>query len=122
MKNTNRSIIISLFIALSVVLIERGVMAQEEDYRYSYGTVISVTEEAIELSEYDEATGEENSEVYFIDDDTVFEDFDSIDDVSEGDILEVEYFLKEEKRVARSVFLFEKDMGQDDFDMFMEEQ
>ena len=77
-----------------------------EDLLYSYGEVLSVTQDQVMVREFDYATGEEKDVVYYISASTTFDTVESADQVKPGDLIDVEFILSPDGRnIAKEIFV-----------------
>jgi hypothetical protein len=79
---------------------------QEDNTRYSYGSVISIEAGTIVIEEYDYDTGETVSMTYIINHETVFENAASYSDIAAGDDVSIEYI---ETSAGKIALVIEKD-------------
>lgn len=78
-------------------------LAQEEETEYSWGTVSSVSSNQIVVSEYDYETDENSEVTYTLAPNTEFENVDSLKDIAVGDNVDIEYVVKNGKKVAKTI-------------------
>lgn len=89
------------FLICSVSGVSRA--QEEEETEYSWGTVSSISSNQIVVSEYNSET-EENSEVtYTLDPNTKLENVDSLKDIAAGDNVNIEYVVKNGKKIAKII-------------------
>ncbi len=81
------------------------VATPEESYEYSYGAVKSVSPSQIVISEYDYTKDQEIDVIYAVDAETTFENVDSTANIAIGEIVDVEYTVKDGKNIARTVIV-----------------
>lgn len=74
----------------------------EEVYEgdYTYGIIVSASNEEIVLSEYDEETENEVERHYLITTETEFYNFEKVDELAQDDEVEVFYFEENDLRYA----------------------
>lgn len=92
--------------ALSFILIPLLIgisAAQEEEIDYSWGTVAGISENQIVVTEYDYNKDEEVDITYSIDPNVKFENVDSLENIAVGDSVDIEYVVKDGKRVAKVI-------------------
>lgn len=76
---------------------------QEVDVYYTYGTVVNVSPESIEIVEYDDETYEEVQSAYQLNAQTQWVDGISYADIQIEDEVDIEYQMVEGARIAVSV-------------------
>ena len=79
----------------------------EEDLDYSWGLVVRVFSSEIIVSEYDYDSDEEIDVVYKIDSDTELKNMESLEDLVEGDSVEIGYVVKGENKIIKTIRLEE---------------
>ncbi len=77
--------------------------AEEMDVYYTYGTVVAMSPDLMEIIEYDDETYEEVQSEYYLTSQTEWIDGISYQDVLIEDEVDLEYHIVEGKRVALSV-------------------
>ncbi|MBL7131123.1 MAG: hypothetical protein ISS45_06955 [Candidatus Omnitrophica bacterium] len=90
-------------------------LAQEEEeteYSYSWGTVSSVSSNRIVVSEYDYDSAEEVSVTYTVDPNVTLKNADSLKDIAVGDNLDIEYVVKNGKKVAKIITVEKSSEGE----------
>lgn len=81
-----------------------GALAQEEEVtEYSWGTVSSVSPGQIVVTEYDYASDEEVDVTYSVAPDVELKNVDSIENIAVGTSVDIDYVIKDEKRVAKTI-------------------
>ena len=86
--------------------------AQEEDMEFSYGTVVSVSGNQVVVSEYDYDQDAETELTYTADPAATFEGVNSVKEIAKGDIIEIDYEVKNGKNIAKRIFV-EKDIQEE---------
>lgn len=81
--------------------------AQEEKIDYSWGVVVKVTPQEVTVLEYDYDLDEEVEIVYKVGRDTEFRSMAALNDLKEGDSVEIDYVLKGGNKVAKIISLEE---------------
>ena len=74
-----------------------------EEIDYSWGTAVSVSSREIVVTEYDYDTEEAKRVVYGVDSDVELIGVQSLGDVKPGDELEIDYIIKNGRKIAKSV-------------------
>jgi hypothetical protein len=98
--------VFSFMLCACLVVMPVNGFAQDEDFFYSYGEVLSVMQDQIMVREFDYVTGEEKDVVYYIFAGTVFDLVESADQIRPGDLVDVEFMVLEDGRnMARAVFV-----------------
>ena len=92
-----------LMLSFLSVLICSTIFAQEEEMEYSYGTVAAVSSNQIKVVEYDYYEGVDIEVTYAVDSQTEFNNVGSLEDISEGDAVEIEYIIKGNKKLAKII-------------------
>jgi len=77
--------------------------AQEEELEYSWGTVRNVSSDKIVVVEYDYANDAELEVAYTVDSNVKLENADSLQDITVGDSVEVEYIIKDNEKIAKVI-------------------
>jgi hypothetical protein len=96
---------IALCICLAFMPANSSAEASEDSF-YSYGEVLSVTQDQIMVREFDYATGEEKDAVYYISAGTTFDVVESADQIRPGDLIDVEFIVSPDGRnIAKEVFV-----------------
>ncbi|UCH12126.1 MAG: hypothetical protein JSW18_04735 [Candidatus Omnitrophota bacterium] len=78
-------------------------LAQEEEMEYSWGTVNSVSSGQIVVAEYDRSRDEDVYVTYTIDPKAKLENVNSLKDIAVGDSVDIEYVVREGKKVAKLI-------------------
>ena len=93
-----------LILALLLCYVSGVTLAQvEEETEYTWGIVSSVSSDQIVISEYDYDTEKEIEVTYAITSDTELKNVDSLKDIAIGGNVDIEYVVREEKRVAKII-------------------
>lgn len=98
MKNIYQWAVLS---GLGVFLAVSGAQAQEDVF-YTSGMVMGINVNSVTIVEGFEDE-EEVSAKYMINDETIMENFDSIDEVAEGDLLMVDFYESEKGNIAMNL-------------------
>ena len=88
-------------------------LAQEESMNYSWGEVVKVSPEEITVSEYSYDLEKEIDVVYKIEPDVKLKNVTSINNLNEGDSVEIDYVIVGADKVAKAIILeelFEEDL------------
>ena len=90
-------------------------LAQENDVSldYSYGTVASVTADALVLKEYDFEADAEVEVTYIINKDIELNNIDSLEQIQPGDSIDVLFAEENGQKVAKMVTREDLDMGEE---------
>lgn len=75
-------------------------MALEEEPEYSFGVVKSASESELVISEFDYDSGADKGVAYVLNPETEWENVSSPSEVKEGDEVDIDYLVKEGKKVA----------------------
>jgi hypothetical protein len=112
---TKGGIAMRKIIAASVVLLGLLIcytpaisLAQEappEDVLYSYGTVSSVSADQVVIKEYDYEKDTEVDITYAIDPAAKFENVASAKEIAVGDTVDIDYVVKDSKKIARLIIV-----------------
>jgi hypothetical protein len=99
--------IFAFMVCIGLVLSPASSTAQDgEDFFYSYGEVLSVTQDQVMVREFDYATGEEKDVVYYISDSTTFDIVESAGQIRPGDLIDVEFIVSPDGRnIAKEIFV-----------------
>ena len=76
---------------------------EEEEIEYSWGRVSSVSSGQIIVTEYDYDKEEESDVTYTLSPNVELRNIDSIESIVVGDSLDIEYIVKDGKRVAKAI-------------------
>lgn len=100
-----RYLVVAMVLALSLAFSVSGVaLAQEEEeIRYTWGKVSSVSSEEIVISEYDYDTGEIIDVVYTLVPNTELKNVNSLKDIAVGDSADIEYVVIDGKKMAKVI-------------------
>lgn len=103
-----RFYVLVLFVAVSLMLAGATKAysqeaVEEEDVQYALGDLVMKGENSLTLSEINYETEEETQETYVMDVDTQWDNIESINDLKEGDEVEVFYRVVDQKRMAMVV-------------------
>ena len=95
------------------VLAEEGMVGQtsapaapaveEEEPEYAFGTVKSVEGDKLVINEFDYDTGEEKEAIYWVDSKTEYDNVASLKEVAAGDEVDIDYLMKDDKKMAVAV-------------------
>ncbi|MBN2145655.1 MAG: hypothetical protein JW774_13650 [Candidatus Aureabacteria bacterium] len=106
------------YLSLSLMLLFTGfVFSQdasapatgEETTKYSYATVVSVSADQIVVSEYDYDKDEEVNVTYSVDANVQLKNVDALNKIGAGNYVEIEYEIKDGKKVAKVISLEKKE-------------
>ncbi len=86
--------------------------AAEEEPEYAFGTVKSASGDQLVINEFDYDTGEEKEMTYTVDAKTEFDNAASLKDVTAGDEVDIDYLVKDGKRVAVAVAVAKPETGE----------
>ena len=78
-------------------------MQSDESSKFSYGTVVSVNNQQIVISEYDYEKDEEVENTYLIDQKTEIKGVNSILDITVDDNVDIVYVINDDKKIAQSI-------------------
>lgn len=101
----NRHLIIAAGLALSLLMcfVSNISLAQEEEeLEFSYGVVRSLSSNELVVRQYDDE-GEEVDVTYIIDINVELKNVDALEDIAVGDSVEIEYVVKDGKKVAKII-------------------
>lgn len=87
---------------------------QQEEIDYSYGKIVSINQDKIEISEYDYDKNEEVKVNYVIASDVELRNLNSSKDLLVGDNIEIDYIVKDNQKIIKVITL-EQD-GDEDLD------
>lgn len=101
--------IISSFFILSILSVSYiFAQNQNEEIDYSYGKIVNIATDKIEVTEYDYDKNEELNVSYGLDKDIEIRNAKSLKDLSVGDNIEIDYIIINNKKTAKVITL-EKD-------------
>ncbi|MBU4313121.1 MAG: hypothetical protein KJ706_10465 [Candidatus Omnitrophica bacterium] len=72
---------------------------------YSWGMAVKVSAKEITLMEYDYETDQDINVVYRIDPDVELYNIESMEDIAEGDTIEIDYVLDDKDKIAKVITL-----------------
>ncbi|MCB9747449.1 MAG: hypothetical protein H6755_03480 [Candidatus Omnitrophica bacterium] len=100
-------------VLMMLVLYIPGASAQEdmENLRYAYGSIVKVTPNEISISEYNYETDQEVVSVYVLNEESVLEDMESVNEITVGEEVEIMY---EEKGSEKIIVMLSKASDLDD--------
>ena len=75
----------------------------EPEPEYAFGTVKSVGADQITINEFDYDTGKENEATYGLDSKTTYENVAAAKEIAAGDEVDIDYLVKDGKKVAVTV-------------------
>ena len=91
------------------------VLSTEEDtIEYSWGIVTKISDKTINVLEYDYDRDQDAEIVYTIDPKVELMNIDYLEDLQEGDNIEIDFVVKGEKRIAKVISL-EEVMPEEDY-------
>ena len=96
MKNLLMAMFVLLF--LGSVVSSISVAGEEIDTEFSYGIVVEISDGVLTLEEYDVDADESNEVIYEIDSEVELVGADSLEDITVGDSVEVEYILGDDEK------------------------
>jgi hypothetical protein len=73
--------------------------------QFSYGTVVTASIASMKISEYDFETDTSEEINYEVATDVKLENVNSIDDIKQGDEVEIEFVIRDGKRTAVSIYV-----------------
>lgn len=79
--------------------------AEAAEGQFSYGTVVTASTTSMKISEYDFETDTSEEINYDVAADVKLENVNSIDDIKQGDEVEIEFVMKNGKRTAVSIYV-----------------
>lgn len=82
-----------------------------DDYVYTYGSILKISDTEIVLQEYDYDSDEEKEVFYTIDSTTKVEGVASLKDIAVGDVVELYYSASGDKKTAK---LIRKETGEEE--------
>ena len=86
----------------------------ETGYDLAYGSVVSVAESQITISEYNYDTDQEEAIMYVVNDNTIFEEMAGIGDLQPGEEVEILYLMEGTQRTAVMVSRYAEEPGMDE--------
>jgi len=86
----------------------------EDDLMVTYGTIVSMADDKIVILEYDFDLDEDIEVAYMVDENTLFEEIESLGDLRVDDPLEIVYEEKGDERLA--LLIKKEDFGIDDLE------
>ena len=92
-----------LALVFAMNLLPHNLFAAEEEEEYSYGTVTSISGDQLVVSEYDFETDKDVDVTYTVDAKAEFENISKLADVKAGDSIEIDYVVRDSKKVATFV-------------------
>lgn len=107
------AIVVSLLCISFIAFAQEGQQRQEE-VDYSYGKIISLAADKIEVTEYDYDKNTEINVSYVLDQNVEVRNAVSLKDLSVGDNIEIDFVIKDDKKIAKLLTL-EKD-GDEELD------
>lgn len=75
----------------------------EEEPDYAFGTAKSVNGDELTINEFDYDTGEEKEAVYYVDAQTEYDNVGSAKEIAAGDEVDIDYLVKDGKKVAVAI-------------------
>ena len=100
MKKMFVGLVIVLWVAASFLPI---LSAAEENLDYTYGVVVSISQKSIQISEYDLEKGGKVNIDYKIDPAVELMNISSLQEISAGDNVAIEYSTNGEEKIAKSI-------------------
>lgn len=76
---------------------------EEEEPEYAFGTAKSVEGDTLVINEFDYDTGEEKEATYWVDSKTEYDNVASLKEVVAGDEVDIDYLVKDGKKVAVAI-------------------
>ena len=112
----------TVIVSMCLYFLPTFVQAQEaaEDTEFSYGTVKSVSGTQLVLSEYDYDQDTDVDVTYTVPPEAELENVNSLAEIAVGDIVDIDFLVKDGKKVATLVTV-EKPTGEDE-DITLEEE
>jgi len=107
----NRRLVVAAGLALSLLMcfVSNISLAQEEEeLESSYGIVKSLSSNELVVKQYDDE-GEEVDVTYIIDIKVELKNVDALEKIAVGDSVEVEYVVKDGKKVAKIITVEKED-------------
>ncbi len=101
-----RYLVAAAVLALGLLICSGISLAQEEaeeELGYSWGIVSSVSSKQIVVTEYDYDTYEDVNATYTLDPKVSLKNAESLKDIKEGDDVEINYAIKGDKKVAKTI-------------------
>ncbi|MDO8729752.1 MAG: hypothetical protein Q7J69_00990 [Candidatus Omnitrophota bacterium] len=74
-----------------------------EEPEYAFGTAKSVEGDTLVINEFDYDTGEEKEATYWVDSKTEYDNVASLKEVAAGDEVDIDYLVKDGKKVAVAI-------------------
>jgi len=108
-------IFLSIILAVAVFCFASNLsLAQdEESMDYSWGVVVEVSSDQVIVSEYDYDLDEEKDVVYKVNPDTELRNIEALEDLTEGDSIEINYVVEAKERIAKVIALEESYLDED---------
>ena len=78
---------------------------EEDSTEYSWGIVTEISDKTINVLEYDYDTDEDVEIVYTLDQAVELRNIDSVQDLQEGDNIEIDFVVKGEKMIVKAISL-----------------
>ncbi|MBN2097854.1 MAG: hypothetical protein JW714_05205 [Candidatus Omnitrophica bacterium] len=98
-----------LVLGLILCSVPSDLRAQEEQKEYAYGTVKSVSNNSIIVTEFDYENEQEIDTTYSVEPATTeLSNIASLDEITSGDNIELEYVLRNGKKVAVSISVWKQ--------------
>ncbi|MEW5894753.1 MAG: hypothetical protein AB1650_03180 [Candidatus Omnitrophota bacterium] len=109
MTNVMRNILKALMFGCLLLSLAASFSLAQEEMDYSWGTVVEISGQRLVLDEYDYETETNVQVTYEIDSNVEFENIESLEDVQQGNEVEVGFVEHEGQRIVLSLYL-EKDV------------
>ena len=89
--------------------------AETEPTEYAYGTVTSISEGSLVVSQYDYTTGEMKDAAYTVDPAVELNNVSALTEIAQGDGVDIEYVVRDGKNIATAIIvdrmLLDEDAG-----------
>ena len=101
-----RYLVVAAVLALGLLICSGISLAQEEaeeELDYSWGIVSTISSNQIVITEYDYDSDEEVNVTYTLDPKVDLKNVESLEDIKEGDSVEIDYAIKDGQKVAKII-------------------
>lgn len=102
-----KNIFIYSTFAFLILFIAFPVFSQADIIEYTDGVIVDISSTEITISEYEIDNDEHNNVTFIINEDTEIIGVDSIDELSNNDIVEIEYTVKDDVKIALTIYVEE---------------
>ena len=104
--------LIKVAVLIGVFCLAISLAHAQEEPEYAYGVVTSASGDQIVISEYDYETDMDVDISFTVTEDTIIDGVGSISDISAGDNAEIDYVVKDGKKIAQMVFIEKSEVSE----------